>query len=266
MSKIPRLSQIAPLTRTQRNLSRYFKQSEKQGVHTPRDCEVAKIVQGDRSGYSITEMNLDARLRLWQVRDHYEDKVNVSDIESKRLVSLGGYVKSRGRGGLSTAWTGLHYLEWDKVHRYKDYEVMVPYELHIPVPVLGNLLAIKTQLDYQLQLRSCLRTRRNSDSPFVSKLIADGFEEHPLVEQYRKLEKDIGELDNIIEHYDTAIIAKRKEEMQYYLRWLDKKLRSYNVEKFFLPMVIKKMFLGEALLDEDYTTHIEMNEIAELFR
>lgn len=266
MSKIPRLSQIAPLTRTQRNLSQYFKRSEKQGIHIPRDNEVAEIVKHDRSGYSITEMNLKARLMLWQVRDHYEDKINVSDIESKRLVSLGGYVKSRGRGGISTAWTGLHYLEWDKVHRYKDYEVMVPYELYIPVPVLGNLLAIKTQLDYQLQLRSSLRAKRSGDRPFVSKLIADGFEEHLMVVQHRKLEKDIEALDNIIEHYDTTIISKRKEEMQYYLRWLDKMLRSYGVEKFFLPVMVKKMFLGEALLDEDYTTHIEMNEIAELFR
>lgn len=265
MSKIPRLSQIAPLTRAQRNLSRYFKQSEKQGVHTPRDCEVAKIVQGDRSGYSITEMNLDARLRLWQVRDHYEDKVNVSDIESKRLVSLAGFVKARGRGGISTSWTGIHYLEWDKEYSHKDYTVKIPYEFYVPVPVLGNLLAAKAMLDYHLKFADGLKAHINTNRNYVERLIEDGYEAHEVVVQYRKVENDITALTPMIEHLESKMVDKRHSEVNVYLRRLDKILRRESIDKFFLPVVIKKMLDKQPLLDEDYGTHIELTNIYELY-
>lgn len=266
MSKVPRLSQIAPLTPLQKKLARQFKLMEKHGVCIPRDHEVARIMSTDRSGYSITEMNLLARIMLWQVRDHYEDKVNVSDIDSKRLVSLAGYVKARGRGAMSTSWTGLHYLEWDKVHKHKDYEVKVPYELYVPVPVLGNLLALKSTLDYTKQLRSSIVTRWKSNQDYVNKLIQDGFEDHHTVTQHRKVEKDIEDLTPIIERYETEMTQKRKDEVTYYLRWLNQTLRKFEIEKFFLPVVVQKMVNGEVLLTEDYTTHIEMRDISELYK
>ena len=265
MSKIPRLSQIAPLTPIQKELSRSFKLLEKRGFYRPHNSEVARIIQNDRSGFAITEMNIQARIQLWKVRDHYEDKINVSDIDSKRLVSLAGFVKSRGRGGLSTAWTGLHYLEWDKVHRHKDYEVKVPYEFYVPVPVLGNLLGVKATLEYQTKFMYGLMHHVNTNRDYVNRLIADGYTDHSAVTQYHKTVDDLEKIQSIVAEAEKQMTELRHREVTYYLRWLDKIIRHHGIEKFFLPVVVKKMLLREPLLDTDYITHVELTDISTLF-
>lgn len=265
MSKLPRLSKVAPLTAIQKELSRTFEQMEKQAGYIPHNEKVLEIISGDRTGTAITLLNLQARCKLWSVRQYYKEKINVSDIESKRLVSLAGFVKARGRGGISTSWTGLHYLEWDKEYSHKDYTVKIPYEFYVPVPVLGNLLAAKAMLDYHLKLGDGLKAHINTNRNYVERLIEDGYEAHEVVVQYRKVENDIVALNTMIEYLESKMLDKRHSEVNVYLRRLDKILRREGIDKFFLPVVIKKMLDKQSLLDEDYDTHIELTNIYELY-